>query len=102
MRDEVPLQVKSNLEEHLSTLIPAYPNPFNAITTISYRLVHPSLVQLSVYAISGQKVATLINDYKNVGIHDVLFDGGGLASGVYFYRIETLDFTRTGKMLLVK
>ena len=102
IRDEVPLQVKSNLEEHLFTLMPAYPNPFNATTTISYLLACPSPVQLSVYGVSGQKVATLINDYKNAGIHSVRFNGGGLPSGVYFYCIETPDFTRTGKMLLVK
>jgi ligand-binding sensor domain-containing protein len=102
MRDDVPLHVKSDFEEHPSTLNSAYPNPFNTTTTISYQLAYPSLVQLSVYGISGQKVATLVNDYKNAGIHNIRFNGSNLPSGVYFYRIETPDFTATDKMLLVK
>jgi len=102
LRDYTPSQVTTEAEENRFTLLPPYPNPFNILTTISYRLAWPSLVELSVYAVSGQKVATLVNDYKSTGMHSVLFNGDGLASGVYFYHIETPGFTETRKMLLVK
>ena len=79
-----------------------YPNPFNPITTISYSIASPGHVSLSVYNITGQKVATIVNSNMSVGNHSVSFDGSNLASGVYFYRFEAGKFNKTGKMLLVK
>ena len=78
------------------------PNPFNPSTTISYSIVNPGHVSLSVYNIAGQKVATLVNGNMSIGNHSVSFDGSNLASGVYFYRFEAGKFNKTGKMLLVK
>jgi len=55
-----------------------------------------------VYNVSGQKVATLVDDEMDGGTHSVMFDGSDLASGVYFYRLESGGHTATGKMLLMK
>jgi hypothetical protein len=84
------------------TLEQNYPNPFNPTTTISYGLSHRSRVALSVYDILGQLVATLVNEEVEAGYHDVRFDGTGLASGVYFYRLRAGDYVATKKLLLVR
>jgi hypothetical protein len=79
-----------------------YPNPFNPATTIRYALARRCQVTLAVFNTLGQEVAVLQNGEQEAGFHDVRFDGSGLASGVYFYRIQAADFTRTCKMLLMK
>jgi len=79
-----------------------YPNPFNPSTTIQYALPHRSQVMLRVYNTLGQQVAALVNDNQDAGIHDVKFDGSGLASGVYFYRLSTEAYVAAKKMLLLK
>ena len=79
-----------------------YPNPFNPSTTIIYTLAVPSRVTLTVYSLTGQKVATLVNGTMSAGRHSALFDGSNLASGLYFYRFIAGDFEKTGSMALVK
>jgi tetratricopeptide (TPR) repeat protein len=78
------------------------PNPFNPATTLSYSLANPGHVSLSVYSMTGQKVATLVDSYMSAGAHSALFDGRGLASGVYFYRFEAEGVQKTGRMTLIK
>ncbi len=78
------------------------PNPANPFTTITYSIKAPSTVKLSIYAINGQKIATLVDGPVSAGAHAVKFDGSKYASGVYFYRFESAGLTRTGKMLLLK
>ncbi|MBU1881475.1 T9SS type A sorting domain-containing protein, partial [bacterium] len=85
----------------------AYPNPFNPTTAISYQLSAFSHVNLSVYDVSGRKVTTLVDGYRDAGLHEVTFDASGLASGVYLYRLEvsgsgTIPSTAMGKMVLMK
>jgi len=82
--------------------VTANPNPFNPITTITYSIKSPSHVSLNVYNITGQKVATLVDNTMSAGVHTVTFDGSNLASGMYFYRFESSDFEKKGKMLLVR
>ncbi len=84
------------------TLLGAYPNPFNPTTAISYQLSAVSLVNLSVYDISGRKVAELVDGWRNAGVHEATFDASDLASGIYIYRIEAGDFSAVRKMVLVK
>lgn len=79
-----------------------YPNPFNPTTAIRYRLSSIGNVSLAVYDVLGRKVRTLVNERQSPGEHTVVFDGSGLASGVYFYRLEAGSIVQSRKMLLVK
>ena len=65
-----------------------YPNPFNSKTKIIYHLPEEGLVRLEVYSILGSKVKTVINEYQQKGIYEIIFDAKDLASGVYFYRLN--------------
>jgi photosystem II stability/assembly factor-like uncharacterized protein len=79
-----------------------YPNPFNPSTTIRYGVPMRSHVTLTVYNTLGQQVATLVQGEEEAGYHDVRFDGAGMASGVYFYRIQAGTYAETRKFLLVR
>jgi len=79
-----------------------YPNPFNPWTTISFRLPVASEVTLTVYNVMGQKVATVADGFYEAGEHDCTWDGSTVASGVYFYRLETPGYAETRKMILMK
>ncbi len=79
-----------------------YPNPFNPSSKIEFRIAKVSWVTLKVYDILGREVATLVNERKTPGRYAVKFDGSGLASGVYFYRLEAGSFTQTKKLLLLR
>jgi hypothetical protein len=84
-----------------------HPNPFNPSTTISYSLAAAGDVQLVVFDTAGRRVRSLVNAAEAAGGHTVTFDGrddqgGVLASGVYFYRLETGGVVRTRKMVLLK
>jgi len=84
------------------TLGQNYPNPFNPATTIDYSLPVRSHVKLSVYNVLGQQVALLVNETRDAGNYNITFDAAGLESGVYLYKLEAGDYSRTEKMLLVK
>ncbi len=84
-----------------------YPNPFNPSTTIKYSIpsVGTSLmkfVQLKVYDILGNTVATLVNEDKPAGSYEVKFDASQLSSGIYFYKLQAGSYIETKKMMLVK
>jgi hypothetical protein len=79
-----------------------YPNPFNPSTTIEFSIPLSAQVQLKVYNILGQEVATLVNENLKVGRHSVTFDASRLASGLYLYKINAGSFVSTKKMLLLK
>jgi len=79
-----------------------YPNPFNPVTSINFALSKASEVKLSVYNISGQIVAELVNGTKQAGLHTVDFDGSKLNSGVYYYTLEADGLSITKKMVLTK
>lgn len=79
-----------------------YPNPFNPSTSIRFALPESGTVQLSVFNLLGQKVATLVNEVKPAGYHTVQFDASKLSSGVYLYRIETAGISVIKQMLLIK
>jgi hypothetical protein len=79
-----------------------YPNPFNPATTIKFSLPEKSNVKLTVYNLLGVEVAGLLNETKNAGTHSVSFDASNLASGIYFYKLETGKFTQTRKLTLIK
>jgi len=79
-----------------------YPNPFNPATTIRYALPQRAHVMLNVFNTLGQQVATLVDAAEEPGEHSVKFDGSGLASGVYFYRLRAGDYMATKKLMVVR
>ena len=90
-----------------------YPNPFNPVTTIKYSIPTPFNkggtrggsdvpVQLKVYNLLGQEVATLVNEQQRAGVYEVKFDAGLLPSGIYIYKIQAGNFIEAKKLLLLK
>lgn len=79
-----------------------FPNPFNPTTSISFSLPKSGVVKLTVYNLLGQEIKTLVNGFKESGVHHVNFNAKDLNSGIYIYKIETTDYTQTRKMTLVK
>jgi hypothetical protein len=83
-------------------LHPAYPNPFNPTTTISFDLPLQSKVSMNIYNILGQRVAVLMNGYALPGTHRLLWDASDLPSGIYFVRMESGKSMQTQKVVLLK
>ncbi|MCH8523964.1 MAG: DUF2334 domain-containing protein [Balneolales bacterium] len=79
-----------------------FPNPFNPSTRITFTLAESATVRLQVFDVRGSLVATLADGHFAVGEHQVRFDGSGLSSGVYVYRLESGGFQLTRSMVLVK
>ncbi|UCE05469.1 MAG: T9SS type A sorting domain-containing protein [bacterium] len=79
-----------------------YPNPFNPVTNISYTLKSKGKVRLSVYDIRGREVVVLVDGVQNPGSQIVRFSGSNLVSGIYFYRLQTVNGVITKKMTLIK
>ena len=83
-------------------LLGNYPNPFNPTTTINYALGNDDFVNLSVYDLSGRKVATIVDGWRTAGSHAVSFDASNLTSGVYMYTLTAGGSTTSAKMVLMK
>lgn len=79
-----------------------YPNPFNPETTISYEIVKENITTLKVYDILGKEVEVLVNQNQTPGIYDVKFNGFNISSGVYLCKLESGNYSKLIKMLLVK
>ena len=79
-----------------------YPNPCNPVTTIGYSIPEEGTVTLKVYNITGEEVATLVDENKKTGNYKVTFDVTNLSSGVYFYRFQAPAFSQTKKMIITK
>ncbi len=84
-----------------------YPNPFNPNTTISFQLPAANYVSLNVYDIAGKLVRTLVNEQRGEGLQSVNWNGKdnsgvSVASGIYFYKIQSGSFTETKKMVLMR
>jgi hypothetical protein len=104
---------RENTENSQDAINPAlinlsnYPNPFNPVTTISFDLPEASMTTLTIYNVSGQKVATLVQDELSAGIHNISWQGKSelgtpTASGIYFYKLRSGKYTITNKMVLMK
>ncbi len=94
---------------HYFKLYSAYPNPFNTSTKIKFEIpavetgqASSLMTTLKVYDILGREVATLVNETKEAGTHEVEFDGSNLTSGIYFYRLQAGSFSEVKKLILMK
>ena len=83
-------------------ILGAYPNPFNPETTLRFGLPEACEVTLNVYDISGRLMTTLVNGWRDAGIHHVTLDGSDFVSGVYIYRLDASGFNASGKVVLMK
>jgi hypothetical protein len=92
---------ESNLPKQI-TLSQNYPNPFNLSTIVHYSLSKASDVKIAIYDIVGRKIRVLESGFIPAGSHMVTWDARGQPSGIYFYRIETDDFSEVKKMTLLK
>ncbi|MCK4235878.1 MAG: T9SS type A sorting domain-containing protein, partial [Candidatus Krumholzibacteria bacterium] len=84
-----------------------FPNPFNPATKIKFDMKEKGLVTIRIYNVAGQLVRTLVNEVRDAGSYTEPWDGrnnigAGVASGIYFYKMETKNFSRTRKMVLLK
>lgn len=79
-----------------------YPNPFNPTTSINYSLNESGLVTLTVYNLQGQMVTELVNESKARGEYSVTWDASNVASGIYYYRLQSNENVLTQKMMLIK
>ncbi len=123
----VTVEENKDIVSNAFTLFQNYPNPFNPTTVIQYQIPadvrtgddlnvtnsntgstgqHLSLpglhVKLIVYDILGREIKTLVNESQSPGQYQVEFDAAGLSSGIYFYRLQTGDFVKTNKMILLR
>lgn len=97
----------SSLNENLTVphkflLNQNYPNPFNPSTIINFILPQSSNVELKVYDLNGKQLEILLNEYRPAGNYSIPFNAGKYPSGVYFYTINTGNFSDTKKMILIK
>jgi len=97
---------QNNIPDNL-VLSPAFPNPFNPITTIKFGLPEDKHVQLNIYSISGKKVRTLLNGQVSKGYHQIVWDGRNesgqpVSAGLYVYELKTNNKRILKKMLLIK
>ena len=98
---------ESSLHPGEFKLFQNYPNPFNPSTKIRFTIPQNKMfemqeINLKVYDSLGNEIATLVNEEKPAGIYEVDFNGDDLPSGIYFYRLQSGDFTTTKKLILLK
>ena len=105
---EIHCEIPASVEENY-TIIPTdfqlyqnFPNPFNPVTTISYQLPKSEFINISIYNLEGQLIETLINQQIQPGFHSVEWKAKDLGSGVYFYKVTSEKYSKTGKCLLLK
>jgi len=79
-----------------------YPNPFNPVTNIKFDIVKAGIVNLKVYDVQGREISILVNDNLSPGTYETTWDASALPSGIYFYRLQTKDFSGSKRMILVK
>jgi hypothetical protein len=93
--DDAPIASRYELGQN-------YPNPFNPITHIRFNIPETGNTKLTVFNMMGETVANLVNGVVSAGGHTVSWNAANMPTGVYFYRLESGNFTQTRKLLLVK
>ncbi|MBN1154747.1 T9SS type A sorting domain-containing protein [candidate division KSB1 bacterium] len=102
--EPLPTRVQ-NIVQHISTdynLRQNYPNPFNPSTTIEFSLPEESFVTLKIYNLLGEEVALLISEKRTAGMHRIVWDAKGFASGIYVYRLEAGGNVYIRKLVLMR
>ncbi len=94
--------LEANLHPSNYELLQNFPNPFNPSTQIIYSLPKASHVELSVYNLRGEAVATLVNERQEMDSHTVVWNAEKFGTGIYFIRIQTEGFTSLKKCIFVK
>jgi hypothetical protein len=79
-----------------------YPNPFNPSTKIEYSLPADEFVNLTVYDVLGNTITTLVNEKKQTGSYEVIFDASDLSSGVFFYKLTAGEYVNIKKMVVIR
>jgi hypothetical protein len=101
-------EIVTNVADHSDNipngfrLLQNYPNPFNPTTAISYQLAAIGMVTLKIFDVLGREVSTLVNEIARPGVYKVQWDGSGLPSGIYFYRLQAGEYVETRKMVLIR
>lgn len=93
--------ISSEIPENYS-LSQNYPNPFNPSTKIKFEIARPADVSIIVFDILGRHITTLVNEKLSAGTYETEWNAVNMPGGIYFYRLETEDFSETNKMVLVK
>ena len=106
---EIEEVIVTNSREIINVIIPtqfelknAYPNPFNSITNIEFSIPMDSYVTVKIYNLLGKEISTLVDDPLQTGFHNVNWDADQFASGVYFIKLNTGDYTQSQKLMLIK
>ncbi len=94
--------VENGLAPQEFALYQNYPNPFNPTSTIKYAISQTGFVTISIYDVLGEEIKVLVNEEQTPGNYEIIFDGKDLASGIYFYKIRTGEFSQIKKMVLMK
>jgi hypothetical protein len=98
----LPVEIEVNRIPTVFALHQNYPNPFNPETVIQFDIPQASFVNLSIFNVLGELVATVVNEQLSVGVYNVQFNASSLPSGLYIYKLQTDNFQFSKKMLLLK
>jgi len=105
--DTIPMRVSAVRTAVRSTAAPlsfsvnAYPDPFDAATTIGYTLAQSAPVTVKIFNSLGVEITTLVNEMQTAGQHSVTLNGSDLSNGTYFYQFAAGSFIRTGKLTVI-
>jgi hypothetical protein len=98
----LPLAVRDEQFMQTFSLLQNYPNPFNPVTIIRFDLSAGTFIRLVIGDLLGRHIRTVAEGYRDAGSHSVPVSGAGLASGVYFYRLETPGRSTVRMMVLLR
>ena len=102
---EVPIGVVDEDVAQLPTTVQLkqnFPNPFNPVTSIEYTIPFEDKIVLTIYNILGEEVTRLVDEKQFAGHYEVTWNAANTASGIYFYKLQSGDFSLTKKMVLLK
>ncbi len=100
-QDPISIRNNENISDKFS-LSQNYPNPFNPATNIQFQIPKAGFVKLAIFDVLGKEIQTLVNQQLSAGRYEVDFDGTSLPSSVYYYKLETGEYSETKKMVLIK